>query len=441
METNNLISANPIGNINRENIHEKFRRLEKLREIFVIVFVLVGVIITLLPLPRPLSKTPLEFNYLWVYVVAALLVVFALGWHRLVSFRMKEEIKFFIETLVYIIGVHVIVVFSGGTYSYFTFLYFLPVLNTAANLNLKLSLIASIFTSLILGSHLYRFIGHEDFINAFSIYFLNLFGIWLVTALGRFLATEVLVILKRQEEFELEQLRQLDKLKDEFVFIIAHELRSPVTAIRGYLELISTDKDQKIEGNLKALLQKSFSTSNKLANIISLLLEVARIETGKIRFYLQKIDLKDSVDFVAGEVKKDALEKEIQLTTNIPKENYLMIDKERLEEILHIVIENAIFFTPEYGKILISTQTTEKQVLVSISDTGVGVPPEMREKIFDKFYTEDTDSGEVRIKGYGIGLYVAKQLLLRMNGDITFESIIGRGTTFTLHLPKFWSFG
>lgn len=441
METNNLISATPIGNINKENTHEKFRRLEKLREIFVISFVLVGVIITRLPLPSPQSKTPIEFNYFWVYVVAALLVIFAVGWHRLTSFRMKEEVKFFIETLVYIIGVHVIVVFTGGTYSYFTFLYFLPVLNTAANLNLKLSLIASIFTSIILGSHLFRFIGHEDFINAFSIYFLNLFGVWLVTALGRFLATEVLVILKRQEEFELEQLRQLDKLKDEFVFIIAHELRSPVTAIRGYLELISTDKDQKIEGNLKALVQKSFSTSNKLANIISLLLEVARIETGKIRFYLQKIDLKDSVDFVANELKKDALDKEIQLTTNIPKENYLMIDKERLEEILHIVIENAIFFTPEYGKILISTQTTEKQVLVSVSDTGVGVPPEMREKIFDKFYTEDTDSGEIRIKGYGIGLYVAKQLLLRMNGDITFESIVGRGTTFTLHLPKFWSFG
>jgi signal transduction histidine kinase len=446
METSNTTQKNTVpnsavGNINRESNQEKFRRLEKLREIFVLIFVFVGVIIIQFPLPNPLSKTPIEFNYTGIYITAALIVAFAILWHRLFKFRMREESKFFIETIIYILGIHVIVFFSGGTYSYFTFLYFLPVLNTAANLNLKLAVSASIFTSIVMGTHLYKFVGQDDFINAFSLYFLNLFGVWLVTALGRFLATEVLVILKRQEEFELEQLRQLDKLKDEFVFIIAHELRSPITAIRGYLELISTDESQKMDNNLKSLVQKSFSTSNKLGTIISLLLEVARVETGKIRFYLQKIDLKDSVDFVVAELKREVQEKEIQLTVNVPKENYLMIDKERLEEILHIVIENAIFFTPEYGKILISTQLTEKQVLVSVSDTGVGIPEEMKEKLFDKFYTEDTTSGEIKIKGYGIGLYVAKQLLLRMNGDITFESIAGRGTTFTLHLPKFWAFG
>lgn len=437
----NIVQVGAIGNINKENTQEKFRRLEKLREIFVVAFVLIGLVIIQFRLPNSLSKTPIEFNFTGIYIISALLTIFAFLWHRLVRFRMREETKFFIETITYIIGIHLIVVFTGGTYSYFSFLYFLPVLNTAANLNLKLSLIASVFTSVLMGSHLYNFLGSKDFINAFSLFFLNLFGVWLVTALGRFLATEVLVVLRRQEEFELEQLRQLDKLKDEFVFIIAHELRSPITAIRGYLELISTDQSQKIEGELKGLLQKSFSTSNKLANIISLLLEVARVETGKIRFYLQKIDLKDSVDLVVGELKREALEKEIQLTVDIPKENYLMIDKERLEEILHIVIENAIVFTPEYGKVLISTQATDKQVLISVSDTGVGLPPELQDKIFDKFYTEGSENGEVRIKGYGIGLYIAKQLLLRMNGDITFESIVGRGTTFTLHLPKFWSFG
>ena len=117
-----------------------------------------------------------------------------------------------------------------------------------------------------------------------------------------------------------------------------------------------------------------------------------------------------------------------------------MVDKERLEEILGIVIENAAVFTPEFGKILISTQSTDKHILLSISDTGVGIPEEVKSKIFDKFYTENTKTGEAKLKGYGIGLYVSKQLLLRMGGDISVESIVGRGTTFTLHLPKFWSF-
>ncbi len=435
------VQQGTIGNINKEDVKKKFLRLGRLREAFVVSFVVIGLIIIQFPIPSSLADTPIKFNFVGIYVTSLFLVIFAFSWHRMIKFKLDEETKFFLETIIYITGIHAIVVFTGGTYSYFTFLYFLPVLNAAANINLKLAITISVFSSFLLGSHLYRFLGQDEFINAFSLFFLNLFGIWMVTALGRFLATEVVVILKRQEEFELEQLKQLDKLKDEFVFIIAHELRSPITAIRGYIELMTTDQKQKIEGELKGLLQKSFSTSNKLANIISLLLEVARVETGKIRFYLQKIDLKDSIDLVVKELKKDALEKEIQVTVNIPQENYLMIDKERLEEILHIVIENAIFFTPEYGKILISTQTTEKQVLVSVSDTGVGIPPEMQKRIFDKFYTENDTDGEVRIKGYGIGLYIAKQLLLRMNGDITFDSIVGRGTTFTLHLPKYWSFG
>ncbi len=435
----NLIT--PIGSVNRGSMHERFRRLERIREVFVLAFVLVGLVIIQFPLPNPFNRTPFNFNYTGIYATCVFLVLFALAWHRLVNFKFREETKFFVETIVYTVGVHLVVVFTGGTYSYFTFLYFLPVLNTAANLNLKFTIISSVFASILMGSHLYSYIGQKEFIDAFSLFFLNLFGIWLVTALGRFLTTEVALIIKRQEEFELEQLRQIDKLKDEFVFIIAHELRSPITAIRGYLELITTDPNQRVEGNLKSLFQKSFMTSNKLANLISLLLEVARIETGKIRFYFQKIDLKDSIDFIVGELRKGVQEKELELVVNVPKESYLMIDKERLEEILNIVIENAIAFTPEFGKILISTQTTEKTVLVSVSDTGVGVPPDMRDKLFDKFYTENTGTGEIRIKGYGIGLYVAKQLLMRMNGDITFESIVGKGTTFTLHLPKFWSFG
>jgi len=439
MENKNKLGYN-IGNFNKENPLVKFHRLEKFREFFVIVLILIGLFIIQFPLPGPFGKE-VTINKNGIYVVSLFLALFTFTWHRFKFLRANVETKFFVETLVYLLGIHTIIVFTGGTYSYFTFLYFLPVLNTAANLNLQLTLITSVFTSLLMGTHLYRFIGQSDFFNAFSIYFLDLFGIWLVTALGRFLATEILVIIKRQEEFELEQLRQLDKLKDEFVFIIAHELRSPITAIRGYLELISTDFGEKMDNEVKALIQKSFSTSNKLANIISLLLEVARIETGKIRFYLQKIDLKESVSFVVEELKKEADEKRIQLTIDIPKESYLMIDKERLEEILHIIIENAIFFTPEYGKILISTQTTEKHILVSISDTGVGIPQEMQDKIFDKLFTETTEKGEIRIKGYGISLYAAKQLLLRMDGDITFESIVGRGTTFTLHLPKFWVFG
>lgn len=425
-----------------ETTNQKYKRLERLRLIFLVFLIICGLVIIQMKLPNPILKDELiEVNKTGIYLVAAFLSAFALIWNFFSPKKLiRKEVSFFAETVVYLIGITLVVYFTGGTYSLFCFLYFLPVLNVAANLSLRYSITTSVLAGLLLSLQivLNRANGVSD---VFNLYLVNLFGILLVTALGRFLVTELTVINERQEQLKVEQLQQLDKIKDEFVFIIAHELRSPITAIRGYLELISTDTKVKLEENLKNLLNRSFSTANKLANIVSLLLEVARIETGKISFYFQKIDLKNSIDFVLSSMKKDIEAKEIQLTVNVPKENLILIDKERLEEILAILVENAIQFTPEYGKILISSQTSEKHVILLVADSGVGIPEDMKGKLFEKLYTENTNTGEVKVKGYGIGLYVAKQLLLRMNGDLKFESVLGKGTTFTLHLPKYWAFG
>lgn len=425
-----------------ENNFQKFKRLEKLRLFFLISLIVCGLIIIQIKLPNPIIRNEvLDINKIGVYLVAVFLISFALIWNLFIRRRFaKIDLAFFTETVVYLVGITLVVNFTGGTYSLFNFLYFLPVLNVAANLNLRYSIITSIFAGFLLSVHIisdYQKIGLSD---SFNLYLVNLFGIGLVTALGRFLVTEMTIIHKKQEQLKVEQIQQLDKIKDEFVFIIAHELRSPITAIRGYLELITTDAKSKVEPNLKNLLHKSFSTGNKLANIVSLLLEVARIETGKIRFYFQKIDVRSSIDFVLENMQHDVSEKSIQLTIDVPKDNLIFIDKERLEEILIILLENAIYFTPEYGKILIATHTSDKQLKLSVSDSGVGIPEEMRPKMFEKLYTENTNAGEIKVKGYGIGLYVAKQLLMRMNGDISFESVLGKGTTFTLTLPKYWAF-
>ncbi len=422
---------------------QKFKRLERMRVIFLVVLILCGLIVIQMTLPNPVVPNQiLVVNKTGVYLVAVFLLIFSFCWNFFFPKKLLEkEFAFFVETVVYLMAITLVVSFTGGTYSPFNFLYFLPVLNVAANLSLKYSIATSVLAALLLSLHIIakdKKIGLSD---SFNLYLVNLFGILLVTALGRFLVDELTIIHKNQEKLKVEQLQQLDKIKDEFVFIIAHELRSPITAIRGYLELITTDPKAKIGDDLKQLLSKSFSTGNKLATIVSLLLEVARIETGKIRFYLQKIDLKTSIDFVLTNLNKDIAVKGIELTVDVPTEHLILIDKERLEEILAILLENAVAFTPEYGKILISSQVSEKHVLLSIADSGVGVPEDMKTKLFEKLYTENEGSGEVKIKGYGIGLYVAKELLVRMNGDISFESVIGKGTTFTLKLPKYWAFG
>lgn len=421
---------------------DKFQRLESLREVVIITFILFGLVLIHLPIPGPYDTGTIEKNLPGIYIVTASLIVFTFTWNRFVSQKiLSSGMKIFIGILVYLTGIMLIVQFTGAIYSYLFFLYFLPTLHAAAYLPQRYALASSIFATVLMTFHLYGAGLTEEFGNSLSLYVLNVFGVWLVTVLGRFLTTELKIIQQKQQEYQLEQLQQLDKLKDEFVFIIAHELRSPITAIRGYLELITTDKNIKIDQALRNLLLKSFATGTKISTIIGLLLEVARIETGKIRFYFQKIDLREAVDFALHDLRHQIDQKEFDLTIKIPEETLVLIDKERLEEILTIVIENAIQFTPEFGKILISTQTTDKHTLLSVADTGVGIPDEIKNKIFDKFYTENTKTGEVKLKGYGISLYVAKQLLLRMGGNISVESIVGKGTTFIVHLPKFWSFG
>lgn len=262
------------------------------------------------------------------------------------------------------------------------------------------------------------------------------FHLWaqgLVVAYGRLLSNEVSAAKQKEEETKVEQIEEVSKIKDEFVFIISHELRSPITAIRGYLELLS-DSSKKVNSNLNSLLAKAFYTANKLANLVSLLLEVSRLETGKIKFYVQKTKLKEAVDATLSEISIDAQTKHISLTSDVGENDEVLIDPERLVEILTILIENAVRYTPEYGRVEIAAAHSLAGIDVKISDTGIGIAPGLIEHLFEKFYKIKAGDGK-ELKGTGFGLYVCKNLLKAMRGDISVESKLGKGSTFTIHLP------
>ncbi len=392
-----------------------------------------GLVVIQLPLPFIDKSGGLIGIYLTLIVFILTIFAVKLLWKK------ESELKILSEVLISLIAINMVVKFTGGVYSHFGFLYFLPILFAATKLKPNLSTLVSVFASVILCLQLIT-VQTSAFSNAAGNLAILLFGIWLVTALGKTLEMQIAMIHRRQEELQVVQLKEIDKLKDEFVFIIAHELRSPITAIRGYLELISQEINPNLSESIKTLLEKSLTTSNRLADLVGLLLEIARLETGKIRFYFQKIDLKNSIDFVLTSLQTAQKQKKIQITNQVSSENFVLIDKERLEEIVKVVLENALNYTSEYGKILINSQTTEKEVILSIADTGVGISPDRLGKIFDKYYYQDEGS-QVKVEGYGVSLYAAKQLLRWMKGDITCESIVGRGTTFNIRLPRYWSWG
>ena len=128
-----------------------------------------------------------------------------------------------------------------------------------------------------------------------------------------------------------------------------------------------------MDTKIKRILGKAFITSNKLAGLVSMLLEVARLETGKINFYIQSISVKESLDKVYYNLKSELKEKNISLSSKIPGDFRAKVDGERLEEILSIIIENSINFTPEFGKVEITSEKKEGEIKIKVADNGVSI--------------------------------------------------------------------
>ena len=257
----------------------------------------------------------------------------------------------------------------------------------------------------------------------------------MIAAYGRFLGGEINLAQKKQESIKLEEINEMEKLKDEFIFIVSHELRSPITAIRGYLEILTKEYSSSLNQKTKAVLQKAFSTSNKLSNLVTLLLEMARLETGNIHFFVQKVSIKDSLGRVLYNMEIDIEQKNIDMRVKIPPNLQAKIDQERLEEILSIIIENAVVYTPEFGRVDVVAKKAKENIELTVADNGVGISEERKERLFEKFYTEKTGVGHSTIKSINIGMYVVRELISRMGGEIKVESKVGQGTKFFMKIP------
>lgn len=244
----------------------------------------------------------------------------------------------------------------------------------------------------------------------------------------------------RQLKDANEQLKELDRLKDEFLSIASHDLRTPMTAIKGYLWMAINGRAGKIENpDLKRYLDISYGSSERMIQLINDLLNVSRIKAGRVQMLFEEIDLKTIIDQVFSEIMSKASEKKILLKyeqeAKFPK---VILDKQRFPEVLQNLIGNAIKFTPEKGKITVTAKkSTEKgMVEIAVTDTGVGLSKEDAGKLFEKYgriehsYAKAKESG-----GTGLGLYITKNYVELHGGKIRVESEEGKGTSFimTLH--------
>jgi two-component system, sensor histidine kinase and response regulator len=239
------------------------------------------------------------------------------------------------------------------------------------------------------------------------------------------------------------ELRKIDSMKSEFVSVASHELRTPLAAIKNAVQLMLTGKTGEVNENQKKFLSMAERNINRLTNILNDLLNLSRIESGKMAFKCENIELGDILELAASSLRPHAEVKSIQIDVQLPESLPTIYgDQEKIEQILTNLIGNAIKFTPDGGKILISARPPPhdqkegygQAVAISVKDTGIGIPAEHRTAIFEKFHQVE---GSLRrsMSGTGLGLAITKGLVEAQQGKIVVESEMGKGSTFTFTLP------
>lgn len=232
----------------------------------------------------------------------------------------------------------------------------------------------------------------------------------------------------------IKALKENKKLKDEFVFIAAHELRTPVTAIKGYISMILGGTfgqvPQKINKNL-AIINEA---NERLVQLVQDLLEIARSDSGKMKINLSPISISDNIKTTINELKSLSGKKRIKIKyTETGDEIKIKADAYKLKEVLSNIIGNAIKYTPGKGDIEISHEIKGQFLITHIKDHGMGMSEENIKKLFSKFYRIQTDK-TADIKGTGLGLFICKEIIERMNGQIWVKSKEGQGSIFSFSL-------
>jgi signal transduction histidine kinase len=256
---------------------------------------------------------------------------------------------------------------------------------------------------------------------------------------GYSLVKSVIREIKLRQDLEkaYEDLQKLDKAKSEFISIASHQLRTPLTAIKGYISMMLEGSYGEVSGQLKGKLQNVFQSNERLIRLINDLLNVSKIESGKIELVLSEASLDDIILSVVDTLSLEAKKKKISLKWEKSKKplQKINIDADKIREVISNLVDNAIKYTQK-GEIKITTQDQKESVLIKVSDTGEGLSEGEKEKIFQSF-SRGTAGTQFYTEGSGLGLYIAKQFVIMHKGKIWVESAgKGQGTTFYIELPR-----
>ncbi len=230
-----------------------------------------------------------------------------------------------------------------------------------------------------------------------------------------------------------DKLKELDKLKTEFLSLATHQLRSPLTAIKGYASMVVDGDFGEIGVKAKEAVDRILQSSNNLTLVIEDFLNVSKIESGGMKYVKENFDLSEMVSGMAKDLSITAGKKGLALSyTQDTGNHHIYGDKEKLRQVVLNFVDNSIKYT-EKGSIVVSLTNTNGKVRIAIKDTGMGVTPEEKAQLFQKF--SRADGAKLNAGGSGLGLYLAKEIIVAHNGNVGIESEgAGKGSTFFVEL-------
>lgn len=243
------------------------------------------------------------------------------------------------------------------------------------------------------------------------------------------IASQAAIALDNSELFE--EIKSLNLKKDEFIALASHELKTPLTSIKGYLQILSRSTHDKEMSKL--FVNKALIQADKLESLVSDLLNVSKIEAGKLQFNIEVLDFRQLVIESIENFSYTSRSHKVVFKDN---QSPLIVegDQQRLEQVIINLLSNAVKYSPKSDEVYVSLLSNDNSVSVSIRDTGIGLSPESQKKIFTRFYRAD---GVNNISGLGLGLYLTKEIIERHHGNIKVESELGQGANFIFTLPLY----
>ncbi len=233
---------------------------------------------------------------------------------------------------------------------------------------------------------------------------------------------------------DIHEQKELERIKTEFLSLASHQLRSPLSNLKWYIDFLLTRRRDQMSEEVQGYLEKMYRRNLDMIELVNTLLNLSRIEMGRVKVEKENTDLKEVAQSVVEELEPQAKDKNLSLDVSYNGDLQIETDSRLIRIILQNLLSNAFRYTKD-GGVFVRLIGSGEYVRIEVEDTGVGIPPDEQGRIFSKLYRA-SNAKKIEANGNGIGLYMCKELAEALGGNITFVSELNKGTIFTIKLPK-----